>query len=511
MYLKKSVAIILIGFLILSGCNKTDSDQATIDQIVALTAQSVVSTQLSTLLPNTATETPSGNEQATPTFEEPSPSPADATITITNIQETGRGQAVVYWDAVGEFPSGFKVVWTTEQIKPTFPKDTNTYTSDPFARSALISGNPGSVYLVRVCRFTGDACDVYSNLGIFAFPKIQPTATLQPTSKTIIPTFKPGGGGGTIKTATPTATLKITKVSGGNTGKALIEWTSDKNPSNGFKILYSITNATPTLGTDPYYVITDNAARSAYVDGVSETKYYYRVCKFNGSTCEAYSNVFAFTFPKINYTATPSKTPTASATPDASVITITDVTSLSAGAATLNWTATGVFPNGFKVLFSTTNATPTLGAAEMIQLTDGALRTTTVNGVPRSRYYYRICKYNGSTCTIYSNVVEFTYPDIAEDPGIDLTQDLTVTTPGSVKLDWVLPAGDNAGGYLILQSFPSNPIFPEAVKYVVSDPTARTYTVTGLTSTLIYNFRLCLYNLTICTVYSETLVGVTAP
>lgn len=509
MYVKKVLAIVIMGVLLLSGCKGTEPNQMSLEEIVALTAQAAISAQQSAA-PVSSLEPPTTNTPEAPGVTQTVPSSSNASITITSIQETGYGKAIVNWDAVGEFPSGFKLVWTTETRQPVFPGDTNSYTSDPYSRSMMFSGTPGTVYLMRVCRFTGDSCDVYSNLGIFAFSKTAASSTPLPGTKTAAwPTIRVpggGGGGGGGATATPVSQLTIKSVTGASPGKALMIWTSDTNPSKGFKIAYSKTNTVPVVGTDSYYAISDGAARQAYVDGTSGTKYYYRICKFDGTKCDPYSAVFTFTFP--TFTGSPTPSPTV----DPAVINITGISDTAAGAATINWSASGTFTNGFKVLYSTSNATPTLGGSGVSALLfDGALRSAIVNGVPRSHYYYRICKYTGSKCGVYSNIVEFTYADISEDAGIDLTADGTVTTPGTVKLDWILPGADNAGGYLVLKAYPDTPTFPEAAKYTITNPAARTFTVTGLTPGQMYNFRLCLYNGSICTVYSPTLAGVTAP
>jgi len=504
---KKVFVILIIGLFILTACGGKNTSQVNIDQIVELTAQAVIATKSVALTPVVPTEAPVSIETPTVQVTEPQPTPVNAVITITGIQQTDFGRAIVSWDAIGDFPYGFKLVWTTEQRYPSFPDDPSSFASDPNARSAMFAGAPGSIYYLRVCRFTGITCDVYSDLGIFAFNPSEKTATSVAVNKTVVPTkvVSGGGGGSSGATLTPVPTVKIVKVTGGSSGKAYMEWTSDTNPTKGWKILYSTTNSLPVLGKDSYYVVSSNTARSAYVDGKSNTKYYYRICKYNGSTCE-YSQVYTFTFP--TFASTPTKT----ATTDTATISITSINNLAAGSATINWDATGTFSSGFKILSSTTNSTPTLGGAGVTAiLVDGSLRAAVVNGVPRGHYYYRICKYTGSACSVYSNVYEFTYADISEDATISFAVDGAFSEPGKVKLNWDIPAGDNAGGYLILQAYPDTPIFPEAVKYTVSNPGARTFTVQGLTSGMTYNFRLCLYNGTICTAYSEVAPDVVVP
>jgi len=50
----------------------------------------------------------------------PTPAPADAAITITRVQDIGNGQAIISWQASGDFPAGFRVVWSaTDQGPPT--------------------------------------------------------------------------------------------------------------------------------------------------------------------------------------------------------------------------------------------------------------------------------------------------------------------------------------------------------------------------------------------------------
>ena len=194
----------------------------------------------------------------------------DAAITISSIQETGPGRAIVNWDAYGNFPFGYSLVWTTEQRKPVYPDDTSTYTGDQYARSALMSGVPGYVYIVRVCRTTATGCDIYSDAAFFTFTNFAPTPTINRTqtavAKTAIANIGSGGGGGGGNTS-PTAASKfeIVSMSASSDLKAQMTWTSDSSPADGFRIFYSTTNQEPKAGSDAYYVIADGKARDAYL------------------------------------------------------------------------------------------------------------------------------------------------------------------------------------------------------------------------------------------------------
>ena len=164
---KSMILIVLVGLLVFTGCDIfapatvqpgiSDAELATL--VANATQQAAITPVL--ILP---TDTPA------PVLVTATTSPAaSGSITITSIIETAPGRAIISWDAVGDFNSGYKVVWSDVQGLPTFPENTSVYTSDPYARSAMISGNKGKIYYVRVCRVTGENCDLYSNLGIFAF------------------------------------------------------------------------------------------------------------------------------------------------------------------------------------------------------------------------------------------------------------------------------------------------------------------------------------------------------
>jgi hypothetical protein len=488
---KPMILIVLAGLLFFTGCNIiapatvqpgiTDAELATL--MANATQQAAITPVL--ILP---TDTPAA-VLVTATL----PPTTSGSITITSILETAPGRAIVSWDAVGDFSSGYRVVWTDVQGMPTFPENTSVYTSDPYARSAMISGITGKIYYVRVCRSIGDGCDLYSNLGIFAFfgssSPISATATMLAllTPKATYVSGGSGSGSGNI-----VSSLKIVEMTGGLDGKAYMRWESSVNPTKGFKILYSKTNNTPTLGTDPYFFIADNAARYAWVDGVQGTKYYYRICRFDGTKCETYSPVYTYTFP-----GTPPLKPTA--TTDPAVIDITSVTDYDPGVVQVDWTATGTFPSGFKVLYSKTNPLPTLSDSS-VAVSDGALRTTLVKVQPGQQYYFRVCKYN-SGCVAYSPAVTFTPAAAAEETGFTLTAGDTVA--GAVELFWEI-ATNSAGGYKILWS-QENPVPANAFKGFVSDPTIHTYVDADMPGGSTIFAKICRWSGSWCLSYSNTL------
>jgi len=510
---KTLLGIFLIIALILGGCSQASDGQLVEEQLAIILTQSALEAQTAvSILPEVipASETPLPTAQSTATINAPAATP-DAVITITSIQETGAGRAIVYWDAIGDFPAGYTVVWTTETRQPLLPADDNTYTGDPNARSAMLSGLPGYVYVVRVCRTTSGGCDVYSKAGFFAFNSYAPTPTINWTktaaAKTAIASIPSGGGGGG---ATATATVMkfaIVSMDGGADLKAHMVWTSDVSPSEGFRIYYSTTNEEPKQGSDSYFVIQDGKTREAYVDGKTGTTYYYRICKIDDGACVAYTASFKFTFPGTAPAATATPKPTA--TQDAADILIATIVDTSVGKAVITWGASGQFPEGFRVLYSASDDTPDLNDT-VVTVSDSAARSAEVSGIPNTQYYFRVCKYVAGSCVVYSPVVTFKFAAPLEDAAFDLSVDGTVTDLGNVGLTWAALDPAPAGLLVLWKVSPAVPAYPADVKMQIANGAATSCLITGLTSGTTYNFRLCKFDGQICTAYSTT-ASATAP
>lgn len=284
--------VFTILVLLLSACGSSGSDQDLANRVATMMAEANIATMQTTSGPIAPSQTP----PPISTIQQTSAPAPDARITITGFQESAPGRGIITWDAVGVFPYGFNVVWTTETRIPELPGDQYAYTGNPDARSAMISGSVGQVILVRVCRVAGGSCDVYSDVGIFAFTANAPTLTPQATAVFTIVPPSPGGGGGGV-TLTPAPTIVITGVSGGGNGKAHMTWTSTVTPKKGFAILYSTSDKEPTWEKNAYFIVNDGAAREAYVDGKAGKTYYYRICTLKEGKCDLYSPAVTFTFP----------------------------------------------------------------------------------------------------------------------------------------------------------------------------------------------------------------------
>ncbi|HOE02313.1 MAG TPA: hypothetical protein PKK24_04040 [Anaerolineaceae bacterium] len=512
MRIKILLAVVLTLSLILSGCAEQPvSEQLVQEKLAVILTQSALQEPLEQptqpALPEppeqTAVTLPTHTPAPAPTSDgqqPPAPTP-DASIVLTDIRETAPGQAIVKWEAYGNFPSGYALVWTSEQRAPIYPKDEDAYVGDPNARSALISGEQGKVYIVSVCRYVSDSCDIYSNLGFFAFKRYAPTPTPNrtATARALTPiSVGGGGGGGSVGKETPSSAFTITYMGGGATGKAQMTWKSDSNPSGGFRIYYSTSNQEPAFGKDSYFSISDGKVREAYVPGSSGTTYYYRLCKFNGSSCDAYTASFKFTFPGV-------LKPTL--VPDPSAILIATVEDVAGGQAKITWAASGDFPQGFKVMYSEVHEKPDLSDT-VVPVADGAKRSALVEGKPSTTYYFRVCKYDGSKCTLTSNTYAFTFAPMPEDPAFVLRYDDTVTDPGRVLLQWDALAPEPVK-LIVMWTTSDTPLFPADAKAEIAGG-ATSYDIATLTPGESYNFRLCKSNGSYCTAYSNAL-QVTAP
>ncbi|OQA95510.1 MAG: Fibronectin type III domain protein [Chloroflexi bacterium ADurb.Bin222] len=511
MRIKILLAVVLTLSLILSGCAEQPvSEQLVQEKLAVILTQSALQEPLEQPTQPALPEPPEQPAVTLPTHtpapastsesqQPPAPTP-DASIVLTDIRETGPGQAIVKWEAYGNFPSGYALAWTSEQRAPIYPKDEDAYVGDPNARSALISGEQGKVYIVSVCRYVSDSCDIYSNLGFFAFKRYAPTPTPNrtATARALTPISVGGGGGGSGGKETPSSAFTITYMGGGATGKAQMTWKSDSNPSGGFRIYYSTSNQDPAFGKDSYFSISDGKVREAYVPGSSGTTYYYRLCKFNGSSCDAYTASFKFTFPGV-------LKPTL--TPDPSAILIATVEDVDVGQAKITWAASGDFPQGFKVMYSEVHAKPDL--SDTVVPADGAERSALVEGKPSTTYYFRVCKYDGSKCTLTSSTYTFTFAPIPEDPAFVLRNDKTVTEPGRVLLLWDALVPKPVMLY-VLWSTSDKPVFPKDILDKIDGDATSYDTNDKLIPGKSYNFRLCKYNGSTCTEYSNAL-QVTAP
>ena len=135
--------------------------------------------------------------------------------------------------------------------------------------------------------------------------------------------------------------------------------------ASGFRIYYSTSNQEPAFGKDSYFSISDGQAWPARSLRCSGTTYYYRLCKFNGSSCDAYTASFKFTCNRELNNPQGGQP---------SAILIATVEDVAGGQAKITWAASGDFPQGFKVMYSEVHEKPDLSDT-VVPVADGAKRT----------------------------------------------------------------------------------------------------------------------------------------
>lgn len=396
-------------------------------------------------------------------------------LVITGMNQAGTGKATMDWSATGSFPNGFKIVQSETNPEPVYPGDTWTYISDGSLRAATVSGTAGHKYYFRICQYDGSGCSVYSPTYTFSFASSGDTSS---------------------------ESITITGANQAGAGKGILFWSATGNFPKGFKIAWSETNTAPTYPADTWVYISDGAARQAEVTGTPGHKYYFRVCKYNGSGCDFYSPTYAWAFASAPAVT---KTPTVAPTPDTSTITITGAVDTTTGSGILNWTATGYFPLGFKIAYSTTNTNPVFPGDAYIYLSDPAARSTPICGTPGSTVYYRVCKYLGGACGVYSNSYAFTFalpPEPTADGSTITLDSVTIVDAASATASWTA-TGDFPDGFKLMWSSTSSSPDLSNSTYVWYGGTPGA--ITGLAPTTTYYVRVCKYSPSGCTIMSNVI------
>lgn len=208
----------------------------------------------------------------------PSPTPKPTSTPAPQYQislsasATGNGVALS-WAVNGiNTPNGFKVV-KNESGNPVYPGDDFKYLTDSNTRSYTWEIKDGKSWHFRVCQYIDSKCGVYSNEVIVTAPSGE-TSTGQVSS----------------------ITLSALKASA---SEANLSWSSNANPTKGFKIIWSKSSGPtyPTRDGDWFIYDSSPEVRSKTVGGLeSGNTYYFRVCEYLGGTCGTYSNEQSIAF-----------------------------------------------------------------------------------------------------------------------------------------------------------------------------------------------------------------------
>ena len=212
-----------------------------------------------------------------------------------------------------------------------------------------------------------------------------------------------------------------------------VSWNADGDMEKGFQVVWSYTNSAPTFPGDSSTYVSDINSRVATIQVEPGHDYYIRVCRFNSSSqCDLYSNTLTVNSGKAvptavyyqppsgwvpqqppyhpsNGTATATATSTSSSYTEAATINLYAIRSTVSGTAVVHWSATGTFPYGFIVLYSSASSYPTYGDYPYYTVSSSTARSATVSGGVGTTFYYRVCRLTSSAADSCSNVRSFKY------------------------------------------------------------------------------------------------------
>lgn len=194
---------------------------------------------------------------------------AAGTITLTG--EALPGGVKITWNITGDGSKGFKFV-KSEEINPEYPGDSAEYI-DANTRTITRYGLSAKTYHFRVCRYTGNGCDTYSNdleLTIPASTTTETSSKYQLVENEI------------------QVTAKVLP------GAVQLNWS--KRTSDGFqgyKVVRSLTNADPSYPSDSYLQYITDRETLSFVDGeaLQGKTYFYRICSLESNSPVTCGNV----------------------------------------------------------------------------------------------------------------------------------------------------------------------------------------------------------------------------
>lgn len=204
---------------------------------------------------------------------------------------------------------------------------------------------------------------------------------------------RPADNGGDSNTdATGGVSLSGSEYSKG----AYLTWTtSGVSGNDGFKVVRSKDDSTPTYGQNEAQFVGADAREHKWHDTTGKS-FYYRVCVYKAGKCSNYSNTVQVKSPYV---------------PPVDVV--SGAVTLSNNGSTISWSYSGTAPYGFKLLASTSVNEPTYPGQAVAFLDKNVTSLNLASKLGDGTHYVRICKYKGSHvggCMNYSNVIQVTLP-----------------------------------------------------------------------------------------------------
>lgn len=402
-------------------------------------------------------------------IKEPEPGEEDhsgSTTTTHAIVLTSTGGNKVAWTDSVVSPSGYKLVWSTNE-HPTYPTrdgDHYRYYSESTTRTGEIGDTVvGSTYHVRVCNYVNDRCGSYSN---------EISITISSNS-----------------TATSTHVIVLA-----STGGKSVSWTDTSSSTSAYKLVWS-KNTSPVypLRVGDLAMYYGSTVHSGTISGDAGNTYYARVCAYVSDQCVAYSNQVTIVIPAET-----------AATSTARVITLA-----SNGGKAFSWTDNATSTGGYKLVWSKNSLPtyPTRTGDSYVYISDPNTKSGSLTGALDAgvTYYVRVCNYINDGCGMYSNQVSVVGTDPVTPVDATSTHLIVLTTASGTSVSWT-DTTNALAGYKLVWSLNPNPTYPtrDGDHYVYySEPTTRMGTIGDTTAGSTYYVRVCQYLGDVCGTYSN--------
>lgn len=210
-------------------------------------------------------------------------------------------------------------------------------------------------------------------------------------------------------------------------------------------------------------------------------------------------------------TPAPTKTPKPTVAPksdDSGQITLT--ATATGDGISFNWTVTGIDSNlGFK-LVKGTDPNPVYPGNDYQYLSTPSIRQYTWKITDGKTYHFRVCRYLGSSCGVYSNDITVQAPSGSSttsttDKKSTITS-LSLVSNGGGNISWTTD-GYSSMGFKVVWSKNSQPTYPlrndQDRYHYESSPDTRNYTINAFSGSGTYFVRVCQYLGGSCGLYSN--------
>lgn len=272
--------------------------------------------------------------------------------------------------------------------------------------------------------------------------------------------------------------------SSNSTGVKLVWDKYNDSDIDGYKILKSTTDSSPTYPDQSYRTISEYNTTTYTDTSVSNgTKYYYRIGVYRDGEIIEYSDIISITYNEDGGDEDDNED-------DLNL----EVSSTSDGVKLIWDYYRDSDVDGYKILRSTTDSTPTYPDQSYTYVSGYTKETYTDTSVTDGKkYYYRIGVYQDGAVIVYSEVESVTYDENASDDDDDLNLEAESSTNG-VELNWDEYNDDDIDGYKILRSTSdSTPTYPDQSYTYISGYTNNQYTDGSVTDGKKYYYRIGLY------------------